>query len=97
MPVKTAGAFACEDCQAPRTGKDQRDQGSSVEIATSDIGTDFRSRSEKKGGKVEVKGAATRKEGVEFGYSGSDGGGRWVNAGVSGGVSLDEMLSFKEE
>lgn len=41
MPVKTAGAFACEDCQAPRTGKDQRNQGSSVEIRTSDIGTDF--------------------------------------------------------
>ena len=54
MPVKTAGAFACEDCQAPRTGQDQRNQGSGVEIATSDIRTVFSGI--KVGEDVEAKG-----------------------------------------
>ena len=56
----------------------------------------MRSRSEKMSRrKVEVEGVATRKESVEFGYSGSDGEGREMGKRGVSGVNSDGILSFK--
>jgi hypothetical protein len=91
VPVKTAGAFACEDCQAPRTGKDQRNQGSGVEIATSDIGTNFSGikvgeYGKAKGKRLRLKELRRGRRALSSGIAvGTGEGGRWVNVEDQGG------------